>query len=241
MAWANERYWREEEDGSWTDTGRDIWDRPPGSRPELFDWPQPQHLFGALHSVGAMLARSGVHGCAVPAATDFQSTEQFRERMYPFPLLFVPERLANFALTRAIGKKDPALWTATQALLAGSLLACTHPTDDELLDCWRRAWRPGRQKSTHALFYAAMFFPECRRLLRFAGWRDWLFLLAYSGRHPMRALRTFRRHGGMQEEKEFLLRHTRAREAERRRRAAIPGEGLQDPQPSAAQPQSHRP
>lgn len=73
------------------------------------------------------------------------------------------------------------------------------------------------------LFYAALFFPECRRLLRFARFNDWLFFLAYSARHPRRTMRTIRLHREKQNEKEFLMRHTRARVEESRRRAFAVG------------------
>jgi glycosyltransferase involved in cell wall biosynthesis len=220
LAWGNQRFWREEPGGSWTDTGRDIWDRPEGAVPEVFEWPQPRHLFGALHSVGSMLARSAtVQGSMVPLTTDFAATEGYRERMYPFPILFVPERLGNFALTVGTARSaDLALETVSQALLAGSLFACTNPTDQELRQAWDQVSGPLRKRGSHVLFYSAFFFPECRRLLRFAGLSDWLFFLAYTVRHPQRAWRTCRLHKERQNEKEFLLQHTRARAEQSNRR-----------------------
>jgi hypothetical protein len=106
----------------------------------------------------------------------------------------------------------------SQALLAGSLFVCTSPTDDELRQAWARVSGPLRKRASHVLFYSAFFFPECRRLLRFAGLSDWLFFLAYSARHPLRGLRTLRLHKERQNEKEFLLRHTRTRAEESKRR-----------------------
>jgi glycosyltransferase involved in cell wall biosynthesis len=37
LAWANMLLWRENEDGSWTDTGETVW--PRGAEPRFFDWP----------------------------------------------------------------------------------------------------------------------------------------------------------------------------------------------------------
>jgi hypothetical protein len=228
IAWGNQRCWREEADGSWTDTGRNVWDRPEGAKPELFEWPQPRHMFGALHSVGSMLARSAsVQGSTIPLTTDFAATEAYRERMYPFPVLFVPERLANFALTIGTAREaDAAVWTASQAFLAGSLFACTNASDERLRAAWAQVSQPGRERASHVLFYSALFFPESRRLLRFAGWTDWMFFLAYSARHPQRAWRTFRLHGERQNEKEFLMRQTRARAEESARRKTAKAEDV---------------
>jgi hypothetical protein len=221
LAWGNQRFWREEADGSWTDTGRNIWqDRPEDALPELFEWPDPRHMWQALHSVGSMVARSAaVQGSMVPLSTDFAATEAYRERMYPFPILFVPERLGNFALTRGTSRSaDPALSTMAQALLAGSLYTSTNPSDDELREAWVRASNEGGPRASHVLFYSALFFPDCRRLLRFAGLSDWLWFLAYSVRRPGRLLRTVRLHQERQDEKEFLMHHTRKRAEESKRR-----------------------
>jgi hypothetical protein len=219
VAWGNQRFWREEADGSWTDTGRNIWDRPGGGKPEVLEWPHP-HPYGTFHSVGSMLARSAaVQGSMVPLTTEFGATEPYRERMYPFPVLLVPELLGNFALTVGTARSaDPAIGATTAALLAGSRFACTSPSDQELRQAWAQVSGPLRNRGSHILFYAALFFPECRRLLRFAGVGDWLFFLAYSARHPLRALRTIRLHGEKQNEKEFLILHTRARTEESKRR-----------------------
>jgi len=175
-----------------------------------------------------MLARSAaVHGSFVPLTTDFAATEAYRERTYPFPVLFVPERLGNFALTVGTSRSaDVALGTASQALLAGSFFACTNPSDERLREAWAQLSKTGRRGVSHVLSYSAWFFPECRRLLRFASWNDWLFFLAYSARHPLRALRTFRLHGERQNEKEFLMQQTRARAEESKRRKMLKAENL---------------
>lgn len=227
VAWGNQRYWREQADGTWADTGRNIWETPERAEPQIFGWPQPTHLLNGLHSVGAMVARSAaLQNCCVPPTTDFAATEGYRERMFPFPVMFVPERLGNFALTLGTSRTaDPAIGTLSGALQAGSLLACTNPGDEALRKTWSQVSNPGRERgSSHMLFYAALFFPECRRLLRFASFNDWLFFMAYSARHPLRAMRTIHLHREKQNEKEFLMRHTRARVEESRRRTLATGQ-----------------
>jgi GT2 family glycosyltransferase len=86
LAWANMRRWIEQPDGSWTDTGIDVWDRPPGAVPELFYWPQPQQLMGALHSNGAMLARSaGFHITPCRRTRLSPPSRTFASGLFPIP------------------------------------------------------------------------------------------------------------------------------------------------------------
>jgi hypothetical protein len=211
LAWANMRRWLEEADGSWTDTGCDIWDRPRDSGLELFYWPQPQQVFGALHSQGAILARSGEY---TPVPDDVKSAgmEAFRERTFPFPILFVPQRLANFAMTRrSASRLSRASWAHTLALLAGSFAEVVPMTRESVDELWRRAWGRGKTKSTGVLIIAGLSFPGARKLLRYARLRDWLFFLVYYAKHPVEFARTVRLLSGSDEQRNFLLKHTRAR------------------------------
>jgi glycosyltransferase involved in cell wall biosynthesis len=211
LAWANMRRWIEEPDGSWTDTGIDVWDRPPGAAPELFYWPHPQHVLGALHSQGAILARSGDY-TPVPNDVNSAAMESFRERTLRFPILFVPQRLANFAVTMVSSRPlSRASWTQTLALLAGSFAEIVPMKPESMDELWQRAWGSGKTKSTAVLIMTGFAFPGARKLLRNARLRDWLFFMAYYAKHPVELARTLRLLRGSDGQREFLLKHTRAR------------------------------
>ena len=76
IAWANMRCWEEGSEGSWHDTGRNIWDVD-GAEPRLLHWPDPRQMNGALHSNGAMLARSNFEYFPVPESINFAAIEPF--------------------------------------------------------------------------------------------------------------------------------------------------------------------
>src|ERR1700690_1459570 len=79
LAWANMRVWREEQDGSWSDTGGTVW--PVGTAPRCFKWPVILQAFDGLHSHGAMLFRgSGSARGTVPSSTPLAIIEPVRER-----------------------------------------------------------------------------------------------------------------------------------------------------------------
>ena len=222
LAWANMRRWIEQADGSWTDTGIDIWDRPPGAGPELFYWPQPQQLMGALHSNGALLARSvGFHYHAVPEDTTFAVMESFRDRTFSYPLLLVPQRLANFAMTRVTARdKAPERWAHALTLLAGTFLSNTPLKGETPARLWSEAWGRGA-KTTGVLFLASLAFPECRKLLKHARIRDWAFFLAYNAKHPVTFLRILRLIRTKQHQRAFLTQHTRAWVREARKQGDV--------------------
>jgi hypothetical protein len=122
LAWANMRIWRENEDSSWSDTGSTVW--PEGASQTAFDWPVALQAFDGLHSNGAMLFRrpSASEG-TVPPSTPFAIIEPVRERSLEGPLVFIPDVLANYALTRGTARsRDRTLWAEGQLLLAGSFL-----------------------------------------------------------------------------------------------------------------------
>src|SRR5215469_8347749 len=149
VAWANMRYWEELEDGTWQDTGRNIWEVE-WTEPRLIQWPDRRQLPGALHSNGAMLARSEFEYYAVPETINFAAIESFRERTFVHPLLFVPQRLANFAVTRTTARpSDAASWMHALAVLAGTFLLEIKMSPNQLRQLWTGA-RSG-SRSTHVL------------------------------------------------------------------------------------------
>jgi len=211
VAWANMRCWQEQPDGAWSDTGRNIWETP-DTEPRLMPWPDRRQIHGAFHSNGAMLARSNFEYFPVPDSTNFGAIEAFRERTFVHPLLFIPSRLANFAVTRASARPgDAADWIHTVTVLSGTFLSEVALSREQIAALWAEARRPARW--THVLFLCAWHFPSCRGILREACWSDWLWTLAFSGRHPGRMREVFQRLRDKRTEEAFLIHHTRRRQA----------------------------
>ena len=211
VAWANMRYWQEQADGSWSDTGRNIWELQQ-TEPFLMHWPDRRQIHGALHSNGAMLARSSFEYFEVPESTNFAAIEPFRERTFVHPLLFVPRRLANFAVTRASARPiDRADWVHAVTVLTGTFVSEVSLSRDQIAALWADARKPPRW--THVLFVCAWHFARCRSILRQASLPDWLWAFAYTARHPQRTLAVLRLLREKRPEEDFLVYHTRRREA----------------------------
>jgi glycosyltransferase involved in cell wall biosynthesis len=212
IAWANMRYWEERADGTWRDTERNIWEVD-GAQPSLMFWPHPRQMQGALHSNGAMLARSNFQYYAVPESINFAAIEPFRERTFVHPLLFVPQRLANFAITRTSARpNDPASWIHAVAVLTGTFLSEVPLSDEQLLALWLGARKGSRW--THVLFACALHFTGCRQIVKYASLSDWLWTCAYASRHPIRVYNVLGLLREKQIEEAFLAYHTQRRQNE---------------------------
>ncbi|MBR8835810.1 MAG: glycosyltransferase [Stigonema ocellatum SAG 48.90 = DSM 106950] len=192
VAWANMHFWQEEPNGNWTDTGRNIWNRSETDPPELFDWGHPRQIFGALHSNGAMLVRAQfIKHYVIPEETPFTAAESFRERTYVFPILFVPQVYANFAITRNTSRSDSrASWGQMQTLLAASFFKHVPVKEKTLHQIWHEA-RSQVPKSTGTLFFVALIFPECRQLIKHATIIDWVFFIGFCIKRPVTAFQIF--------------------------------------------------
>jgi len=212
IAWANMRCWEEGSEGSWHDTGRNIWDVD-GTEPRLLHWPDPRQMNGALHSNGAMLARSNFEYFPVPESINFAAIEPFRDRTFVHPLLFVPQRLGNFAVTRTTARPaDAASWMHAVAVLTGTYLSEIKLTPEQLRKTLEKARQGSR--STHVLFACAAHYAACRKLIDYASLNDWLWSVAYTLRHPQRMYEVMRLFQAKKEQEEFLKFHIQRRQAE---------------------------
>jgi glycosyltransferase involved in cell wall biosynthesis len=219
VSWANMRLWEECLDGSWHDTGRNVWDAG-WQEPRLMHWANPRQMNGALHSNGAMLARSNFEYFPVPESIDFAAIEPFRERTFVHPLLFVPQVLANFAITRTTARpSDAASWMHALAVLTGTYLSDLNLPAEQLRNIWAKARNPSR--STHVLFACTAHFKGCRRMIPRATLNDWFWTCAYTLRHPLRIFKTVCLLRQKKTEEKFLARHTRARHAESQSAIAV--------------------
>ncbi len=178
LAWANMRLWREEVDGRWTDTGRTIWQCAPGVAPRRFQSPVALQAVDALHSNGAMVCRTALSSRAlVPAKTPFAIIEQVRERLLSGELVFLPEVLAHFGVTRTTARsQDRALWLQCQLVVMESFFARAHPSPTVIEALWRER-RQLRPRSTDSLLLGCLCGAVPTSLLYYAHAGDWLHFL----------------------------------------------------------------
>lgn len=217
VAWANMRHWQETAEGSWVDLQKTTWE--PSTQPQLFEWGHLRQLFTALHANGAMLVRSSAASrYQTPDHTPFEGAEAIRERTFQFPILFVPQVCANFAVTRQSTRSGSSvIWAQLQTLLAGSFLRQVRLTPAELRQIWHQA-RHKTPKSTTTLFFAALACPGCGFSLRYASLADGLFFLAYCLKHPIAASQILRAIAAYPELWQFLDQQTAARSQEKQAR-----------------------
>lgn len=220
VGWANMRYWREEADGFWVDTGKNIWDISSHAPPQLIEWGNPRQIFTALHSNGAMLVRSQfANQYKTPENTPFEAVEATRERAFHFPLLFVPQICANFAITRHSSRSNNSiLWAQLQTLLAGSFLKQMPHSPAKVLQIWQLA-RHKRPTSVTTLFFACFCCPGTTQGLKGAKLADWLFFLVYCLKHPVAVWQISRAIATFPELWQFLDQQTACRNQEKELRA----------------------
>jgi len=181
--WANMKIWEEQDDARFVDTGRTVSPETAGP-PRRVDWGQPAQMLGAVHSNGAALFRSNPGDDFSIPDVPFSVVEMFRERLFPYPLVRVPQPLAHFALTRVTARsRDHAEWATMQTMLAATFLRHAGYRGEQTDAVWREA-RAAQPPNTNVLLFAALFDPPCRRLLKFARPIDWWRLLRSCVRRP---------------------------------------------------------
>lgn len=215
IAWANMRFWQEEDDGTWTDTKKNIWERCETDSAELFWFPNKQQIRGALHSNGAMLVRSQyASNYTIPNETTSAAVEPVRERTFRYPILFVPQPLANFAITKITSRsKNRSTWVQIQTLLAASFFKHVSVEEDTLHNIWHQA-RSQFPRSTTTLFFAAIICTECRKLLKYAMINDWIFFIASCLKRPLTSWQVWKSIPSNQKLWDFLDQHTALRSKE---------------------------
>lgn len=213
--WCNQRLWSETDSGV-RDLGTFV-HNDDDATPRRIPWGQPGQFFGALHANGACLIRSRPRQDYTTPAVPFSLIEAFRERMFPHPIVYVPQALAHFTHTRTTARsEDRGEWAVAQTMLAATFLKHAGPA--ALAPAWERAEKQ-TPSATGTLLLAALIEPACRPLWRRAPLAAKLKLLRGVVRRPgvfRRVLRSRRRQTAWWD---FLDRHTAARFAESRRAA----------------------
>jgi glycosyltransferase involved in cell wall biosynthesis len=219
--WCNQSIGCEEANGTVRDTGETVHPREPGQPPRRIAWGQPEQIFGALHAHGAALFRSRPGDHFATPRVPIALVEAFRERCFPYPLVYVPEPLAQFTRTRQTARsEDRGEWAVVQTMLAATFLKHARYDDAQLRALWHAA-RSQRPPATGTLLLATFVEPSCRPLRRHAQAADWLRLIRGLVRRPAvlnRVLSSKRRHADWWQ---FLDVATAARFADQRRQACL--------------------
>lgn len=209
--WANQSIWQEEEPGSLRDLHRTVHPGTAAEPPRRMDWGQPAQICGALHSHGSALFRSRPGDDFSTPAIPIALVEAFRERLFPYPLVFVPQPLARFTVTRTTARStDHAEWAELQMMLAATFLKHARFPRGEIAQLFAD-FRGRRPPTTSTLLFVAITDAACRSLLRATHPIDWLRLLRGALRRPgvpWRLLNSRRRHSDWWS---FLDHHTAAR------------------------------
>jgi glycosyltransferase involved in cell wall biosynthesis len=216
VLWCNQSIADEQVDGAVRDTNETV--RPPERHqpPRRVAWGQPEQIFGAAHAHSAALFRSRAGDNFSTPAVPIAVVEAFRERRFPYPLVYVPETLAQFTRTRHTARSDDrGEWAIVQTMLAATFLKHAAYTGPQLAALWadaRRRWPP----ATGTLLLASFAEPACRPHRRHARAVDWLRLTRGLARRPTllaRVVGSKKRHADWWR---FLDDATQARFAEQR-------------------------
>lgn len=215
LAWSNMRVWKETDSGKWVDTGKNIWDKKYNFKPKLYYWPSNSQINSAISSNGAMLIKSKyANEYKTPDNIPMEFTEAVRERMFRYPILFVPDVLANFAITKDTARKsDINEYIFGQIILISSYFKNVKLNNDSIEYIWKSA-RAGKAKYSHVLLYTAILFPYCRHLINKSTIQDWLFFFAYNLRHPFSPFRIIKLLKANKESLIFLNKITKLRAEE---------------------------
>ena len=128
----------------------------------------------------------------IPPGTRFDFADPVRERAMPHPILLVSRPLVNFALTRRTSRGTSLEGLMDHyTLLMASFFRHVNPSDRMIGDMWGEL-RRSKLRATNILVGAGVFAPECRRLLKFASFGEWLGFLLGQLRRPGLFLKGFR-------------------------------------------------
>jgi hypothetical protein len=209
--WSNQSLWQEEPDGTMRDLKRSVHPLMPDATPRRIAWGQPAQITGAMHANGSALFRSRPGDDFSTPLVPFAPIEAFRERRFPYPIVFVPQPLARFSLTRRTARSnDHREWAEIQMMLAATFLAHVRLGSPEVANLFTTA-RARQPSGASTLLLVGLMDARCRPLLGHATAAEWLRLLLGFVRRPgllLHLLRSRRTHG---EWWEFLERHTAAR------------------------------
>jgi len=205
LACMNERIWREESDGTWTDTGRLVWENRLDS---LYATSLSAGCGSAkLCNSSLLFRRNGRPAWTTPDDLPVDVTEHFRERIIPQPFLLVGEPLVNYAETlQTTRTKSGTLWGDYQCLLVGSCFASLPSTSrSELAKQLFQETGDSVSPRVTTLLATALSCPEARPLLGRASAKQLTKFALTIARRPRRFLALFILRNRLARHWEFLM------------------------------------
>lgn len=165
VACCNERIWTEHADGSWENTGVDIW--PASDEVRVHGYSLIRSCLRPLVCNSALLFRA--HNSSdwlIPDSTPIDISEHLRERVIPHPFITVDYPLANFADTLTTNRDtEGTSWPVSQMIVIGSVFAVIPDSlKIPLADCLHQAARKIGPWQTSSLVETGCFIPEARAL-----------------------------------------------------------------------------
>ena len=181
VAWCDQHLDEETADGGVRPLGRTVHGGASGA-PRVHPFGAVAQAFGSLHGQSAMVVRRPAGDEYATPVIPVTGVEAYRERLFPGPMVFVPEALARFTITRATARaRDRRAWAALQTGLAATFARSAPPT--RAAELWARA-RASNPSMAGLLLQAGLADPACRHLLKSARPREVLRWLAGALRHP---------------------------------------------------------
>ncbi|MBD2491109.1 glycosyltransferase [Aulosira sp. FACHB-615] len=210
VAWSNMRMWQEQENGIWKNLQTSTFPLSIKEPYKLWYFPHKHQILGALHSQGAMLIRNkNIENYQVPVSTPSAIIEHVRERAYNYPILFVNQELANFAVTRSTSRsKNVVEWGVSQFLLAANFLRYMPLSEENIQLIWQE-FRSKKVIATPTLLWSALLYPECRYLLHKATLYDWFVFILKIFKRPIQTYQFLKFIKNLQELQNFLERNTK--------------------------------
>lgn len=180
-AWCNQQIRVENRDGGFSDIVGVVGSI--GSSDRLIEYGNVNQALGSLHADGAMIIRTSKNkDLVLPSDLPFSAIEMFRDRAFPYPLLYVPEPLAVFTVTLKTGRSASVYeWFLLQSLAAGSFLKFC---DGGLIARTFEYWRSSKPRSTNPLLMGLLMNGCLGLALHNAKLADWLLLFKALLRRP---------------------------------------------------------
>jgi glycosyltransferase involved in cell wall biosynthesis len=177
IVWSNMQIWKENDDHTFTDTGTTIW---PSEKDVLFKWPQPQQVFGCLHSTGAMLYRgSKASDYIIPTVSLSNAVELIRERSFKHPLFLSAKVLANFSRTiESSQSKTSEKWVGTAVMMLSSYILSFKEPVIEFQNLLGRH-RSNKPSMIPAFFLSALFYLKKPGFFNCFTIADWFLILKW--------------------------------------------------------------
>jgi hypothetical protein len=184
LACGNEIIWKENADGTWTNTKCTIW--PASNEVRVYEQRVLDKCGGAKICNSSMLFKTGNCGAwQTPDSIPIDVTEHYRERVIPHPIALVHDPLVNYGDTLHTHRSTGPWWGMHQVLLIGSVFVCVPPKFRAQLV--RALWQRARSRETllkTTLCWTGLAVKEARGLWQVASASERLRFFLHAAKNP---------------------------------------------------------